>query len=305
MTKIYWSNGKINRSDGPAVIHKDGTQEWWKNGIRHRLNGPAIFNDKKKIAINIIKGAINPVHLYMTYYGTSVETYTEPSVIIEAVSRIKDITENIPSHKNISCDKIEEFERGMLVKKLTSKNSIFFLYGVRHNEDSPAFVSQENSKWFYYGMLHNTKEPSQIQRTKEYTNYMWYYFGRLQSINNQPAYIKVDNYTKKPIDKFYYDKGKLHNDNGPALIMDNKIEIYYSYGKLHNLNGPAYIENEIPVYCIYGKHYQEKHYKKIIQIISKFVYKLRLSFREKLRDKIYKDTNYSKDTIKNICDYLL
>jgi hypothetical protein len=312
MTKIYWSNGKIHRSDGPAVIHEDGTQEWWKKGIRHRLDGPAIFNAQKRIAINIIKGTINPVHLYMTYYGTSVETYTEPSVIIEAVSRIKDITENIPSHKETSSDKIEEFERGMLIKKLSINCSIFYLYGVKHNEDSPAFISQENTKWFHYGMLHNTNGPSQIQITKNYTNYMWYYFGRLQSMNNKPAYVKVDNYTRKTIDQFYYDKGKLHNDKGPALIMMDdslmkKIEIHYSNGKLHNLNGPAYIENksEIPVYCIYGKNYEEKQYKKITKIISKFVYKLRLSFRVKLRDKIYKETNYSKDTITNICDYLL
>jgi len=267
---------------------------------------------KKKLAIHIIKGTINPTHFYITYYGTSVETYTEPSVIIEAVSRIKDITENIPSHKNISYDKIEEFERGMLVKKLTSNLSTFLLYGVKHNEDSPAFISQENTKWFHYGMLHNINGPAQIQITKNYTNYMWYYFGRLQSMNNQPAYIKVDNYTKKPIDLFYYDKGKLHNDNGPALIMMDdslmkKIEIHYSNGKIHNLNGPAYIENksEIPVYCIYGKNYEEKQYKKITKIISKFVYKLRLSFRVKLRDKICIKTNYPKDIITNICEYLL
>ena len=312
MTKIYWSNGKIHRTDGPAVIYEDGTEEWWKNGVRHRLNGPAISNAKKKLAIHIIKGTINPTHFYITYYGTSVETYTEPSVIIEAVSRIKDITENIPSHKNISYDKIEEFERGMLVKKLTSNLSTFLLYGVKHNDDSPAFISQENTKWFHYGMLHNINGPAQIQITKNYTNYMWYHLGRLQSMNNQPAYIKVDNYTKKPIDLFYYDKGKLHNDNGPALIMMDdslmkKIEIHYSNGKIHNLNGPAYIENksEIPVYCIYGKNYEEKQYKKITKIISKFVYKLRLSFRVKLRDKICIKTNYPKDIITNICEYLL
>lgn len=38
-----WRNGnQVHRVDGPAIIRKNGNQEWWINGVRHRDNGPAI-----------------------------------------------------------------------------------------------------------------------------------------------------------------------------------------------------------------------------------------------------------------------
>ena len=38
----YYVNGKFHRTDGPAFIYADGTQEWWINDELHRDNGPAI-----------------------------------------------------------------------------------------------------------------------------------------------------------------------------------------------------------------------------------------------------------------------
>ena len=35
-------NGKLHNENGPAVIHKDGSEEYWVNGELHRLDGPAI-----------------------------------------------------------------------------------------------------------------------------------------------------------------------------------------------------------------------------------------------------------------------
>jgi hypothetical protein len=35
-------DGKLHRTDGPAVIHSDGTREWYQNGVLHRTDGPAI-----------------------------------------------------------------------------------------------------------------------------------------------------------------------------------------------------------------------------------------------------------------------
>lgn len=42
--KIYLKNGAKHRENGPAVIGRDGKEEWFKNGIRHRDNGPAVIN---------------------------------------------------------------------------------------------------------------------------------------------------------------------------------------------------------------------------------------------------------------------
>lgn len=40
--KIYKTNGRFHREDGPAVIWNDGGMEWWLNGKLHREDGPAI-----------------------------------------------------------------------------------------------------------------------------------------------------------------------------------------------------------------------------------------------------------------------
>ena len=41
-TKEWSLNGKLHRSDGPAVERPDGIKEWWFRGKRHRTDGPAI-----------------------------------------------------------------------------------------------------------------------------------------------------------------------------------------------------------------------------------------------------------------------
>jgi hypothetical protein len=37
------NNGHLHRTDGPAYVWPDGTQEWLLNGYRHRTDGPAFI----------------------------------------------------------------------------------------------------------------------------------------------------------------------------------------------------------------------------------------------------------------------
>jgi hypothetical protein len=41
-TKEWHLNGKLHRTDGPAVEYADGTKAWWLNGKLHRTDGPAV-----------------------------------------------------------------------------------------------------------------------------------------------------------------------------------------------------------------------------------------------------------------------
>jgi hypothetical protein len=43
-TKYWYLNGKYHRTDGPAAIYPDGSEHWYQNGKRHREDGPAIIN---------------------------------------------------------------------------------------------------------------------------------------------------------------------------------------------------------------------------------------------------------------------
>jgi hypothetical protein len=41
-TWVVWKmDDKPHRTDGPAVIYADGSQEWYLDGKRHRTDGPA------------------------------------------------------------------------------------------------------------------------------------------------------------------------------------------------------------------------------------------------------------------------
>jgi len=40
--KIWYLNGKLHRTDGPAVERSTGDKAWFLYGRRHRENGPAI-----------------------------------------------------------------------------------------------------------------------------------------------------------------------------------------------------------------------------------------------------------------------
>ena len=39
-----YKNDELHRDNGPAVVYKDGTEEWYKDGKRHRDDGPAVID---------------------------------------------------------------------------------------------------------------------------------------------------------------------------------------------------------------------------------------------------------------------
>jgi len=41
-TKEWRQNGRLHRTDGPAVEYASGTKEWYQNGHLHRTDGPAL-----------------------------------------------------------------------------------------------------------------------------------------------------------------------------------------------------------------------------------------------------------------------
>ena len=41
-SKVWFLNGKLHRTDGPAIEYADGSKEWRLHGELHRTDGPAI-----------------------------------------------------------------------------------------------------------------------------------------------------------------------------------------------------------------------------------------------------------------------
>jgi len=74
----------------------------------------------------------------------------------------------------------------------------------------------------------------------------------------------------------YRLKGKLHNDNGPAVIKLNGTRAWYVNDKLHRVYGPAYIRFDgYQSWYVNGKRYREHHNSEPMPVI---VEKNRISY---------------------------
>ncbi len=67
----------------------------------------------------------------------------------------------------------------------------------------------------------------------------------------------------------YWENGKLHRLNGPAIIYPDGHRAYYQNGKRHNLNGPAVIYAIGMVeYWIDGVYYSKTDFDKQVELIK-------------------------------------
>lgn len=80
---------------------------------------------------------------------------------------------------------------------------------------------------------------------------VWRYGNRLHRDYDLPAAIRKDG------SKFYYQYGKLHRENGPAIIYPWGDEYWYYRGRLHRKNGPAVITGQETKYYHNGKLHRD------------------------------------------------
>jgi hypothetical protein len=129
----YRLNGKLHRTDGPAVERFDGYKSWHLNGKRHRIDGPAII-----------------------YPNGDKEWWKEDI----------QYTENFENKLNkIKMDK--EFEKNVRENRYTT----YRLNGRLHREDGPAVEWTNGDKhWWVDGLRHREDGPAieYSDGTKEY-----------------------------------------------------------------------------------------------------------------------------------------
>jgi len=72
MYRQYWIDGKLHRTDGPAVIHNgpNGLMEWWQNGRLHREDGPAVVQHRDDYASGVDLYFVEGVQMsFKEFYG--------------------------------------------------------------------------------------------------------------------------------------------------------------------------------------------------------------------------------------------
>lgn len=119
-----------------------------------------------------------------------------------------------------------------------------------------AAVSKNKIIWYKWGVIDSIDDsPAEIIHNPDHIDYWWRTDGVVNRIN-EPAFIRVSNGRITIV--AYYRNGKLHNDDGPALVhKEDSILCWYRSGKLHREDGPAAIsgkDDEFGRYIEYYRH---------------------------------------------------
>jgi hypothetical protein len=131
-----WINGfgVYHKVDEPAILHKNGGEEWWIDGKRHRLDGPAVT----VIVDNIVT--------YEWWIGGKRHRRDGPAVIVS--NGTEEWWMNDMRHRH----------DGPAVTKANGIRMWYFA-GKRHRLDGPAFVSKTTKAWYIHGEQVKKNDP--------------------------------------------------------------------------------------------------------------------------------------------------
>lgn len=327
-TLMQFKNNVLHSTDSPAVIYSDGTEEWWLNGRRHRLDNKAIRNAYKGLNVNIVNGKV------ICKYRDNNDRLV---FIDDGEKYIPYLTRTYEMIKNTSCDilKIDEeyemsteigctqlFWKGMLTSvEYVSGTKIYYKYGVKHNESSPAIIDNKlNSQyWYQYGMLHRDGNPAIVRTSKRLPNRFeigYYRYGLLDN-KTGPAYLEYNYVVKEYLRECWMKKGKYHRDieyngkNGPAMFIkttnyfdnkldDNFLRCWFVNDLFQRLDGPAQETATMRNYMLLDLPFSEKKYNKIISRVKLFCWNMKRPIRQRNSAMLYELSNHMKLSAKNI-----
>lgn len=131
--------------------------------------------------------------------------------------------------------------------------TVRYLYDMIHSDDGPAVFSSDRFGYYSLGQLHrhHTEGPAFSTPIRK----IYYWRGKIHRPSlHGPAVEELDG------TRLYYDNGVMTRDfrEGPAEIrcMYHRVG-YYRDGKLHREDGPALIENNKISYYRNGELYRE------------------------------------------------
>ena len=214
----YNQEGQLHREDGPAILYQDGTTEWYKNGKLHREDGPAV---------------IIPDGARKWYKNGKIHREDGPAVIYQ------DGTEKwfIDGRIHRGNGPAIEYRNG---------NKEYWIMGNLHREVGPAMENEIFQAWFTDGKLHREDGPALIFYPKnndigwnDCPPFWWFYPYRLVSLIKKFDFHVV--FTIKYGEQQWWKNGKLHREDGPAIIYQDGTQKYCYNGKLHRENFPAVI----------------------------------------------------------------
>lgn len=192
-------NGQLHNEYGPALIRPDGSTEWWWHGMRHRDEGPAR----------------------------------------EDASGTKEWYVNNKNHR----------VGGPAVIK-SCGDTLWYLDGKLHRTDGPAVVMVNgSSKWYKNGVLHREDGPA-VEHRSSIDGHMlrvWYWEGNRCSEEEVKWRLRDKQMRDNPprmgqeLKNLNSINGIPHDNKGPARVWNDGTVEWFDFGKRHRIDGPAVI----------------------------------------------------------------
>lgn len=175
-TKKWYYLNRLHRTNGPAIERSDGTKEWYVNGKRHRQEKPAVIKDNN----------------FIWYYnGKKTKELTVLSTIgiahfaveLKVVDWLDPNSKNAFLHMSSNGTFYYKCDR----QQIENASNSSFLDCPLHRENDPAVKLADGSKmWYIDGELYRENGPA-IEMANGYKN-IWMANGKLHR-EGEPAVI--------------------------------------------------------------------------------------------------------------------
>lgn len=223
----WYVDGVLHREDGPALVFYVGVERnefWYKHGVLHCENGPAVVKGKD----------------YFEYWVSGVLHRENGPAIVSKFG----------NQWFYYGKRLFEKKMGSVVRKCNGRHE-WLLDGILHREDGPAIVCENGTQmWYIKGRLHREDGPAAIyaEGTKA-----WYLDGQLHR-KDGPAIVCSDGHQEWYLNGKEVKKEDVLKSGSLICLAksDKKIEVlehpdrteFKLDGKLHREDGPAIVRQD-------------------------------------------------------------
>lgn len=191
-TQIYMINGVVHRDGGPAIICSNGSAYWYQHGVLHRDDGPAIILPNGD-----------------QFWYKNGKAYRD------------DGPAEIHGDGGMVWRRAGKMHRdGDPAVILPDGSRVWYQDGLRHRDDGPALITQHVEKWYQHGLLHRTDGPAVIRSS----GHMEFYCNGVCGDTLWPSVI----YRRERM--IWYKDNQIHRDDGPAIVCRAGCRHWYSHG---------------------------------------------------------------------------
>ena len=200
----WWKDGELHREDGPAVEIFDieynnlesHTKRWYRDGKLHRTDGPAVVAGPLKEwwvddKLHRIDGPAVMSQLVMEWWVNGKRHRVGGPAVLHANGLGEEWWVNNKQHR---VDGPAVTKDGMMQ---------WWIDGKRHRIDGPALIrTNKQVAWYYNGELHRVGGPAFVQKTSGILKFQWMFNGNHHRLDG-PASVTYDLLTKSIVDEWY------------------------------------------------------------------------------------------------------